>query len=118
MSSIPTTFHPMLSHQRHHFSRPIFCIAIIVIATIATLWPVVKCDFTHMDDDETVAQNPHVLSGKPRRHRSHLDARCDGALRAGHLHGLVGRSAGSAGPATRLPLILSLIRRFFMRRTS
>src|SRR3954465_12162103 len=34
------------------------CIAIIVVATIATLWPVMKCDFTSWDDPMTVSQNP------------------------------------------------------------
>ena len=53
---IPSEVEP----RKTSFLSPIFCIAIIVITTLATLWPVVKCDFTHMDDDETVAQNQHV----------------------------------------------------------
>ncbi len=53
---IPSEVEP----RKTSFLSPIFCIAIILITTLATLWPVVKCDFTHMDDDETVAQNQHV----------------------------------------------------------
>src|SRR5438874_7461970 len=34
------------------------CIAIIVVATIGTLWPVLKCDFVNFDDLQTVSQNP------------------------------------------------------------
>jgi protein O-mannosyl-transferase len=38
----------------------VIAMAIIVVVTLVTFWPVFKCDFTSWDDPETVASNPQL----------------------------------------------------------
>jgi Tfp pilus assembly protein PilF len=43
-------------------ARAAAVIVILVLATIAALWPVMRCGFVGWDDPQTVAENPNIVS--------------------------------------------------------
>src|SRR5262245_15415368 len=65
MESDPSPPHPLELRAQNSsvdsgISRPWWCIALIVIATLLTFSPLVKSAFTDWDDPDTIWANPHL----------------------------------------------------------
>ena len=51
---------PSPSPVRAHPARPWWCVALILIGTLVTFSPLLKCAFTDWDDPDTIWANPHM----------------------------------------------------------
>lgn len=46
-----------------HKNKSLLIYALLIIATLATYWPVLNCEFVNYDDDKRVTENPNIKSG-------------------------------------------------------
>jgi hypothetical protein len=56
---------PSPSPVRAQTARPWWCVALILIGTLVTFSPLLKCAFTDWDDPDTIWANPHMRPATP-----------------------------------------------------